>query len=54
MPKSRFTNVCGFDTVVNTSVTRLPTFFRYYDNKRSAKRKEFKTIEAADKVGMIL
>lgn len=28
-------------------------FFRYYDNKRFAKRKEFKTIEAADKVGII-
>lgn len=32
----------------------LVYFFRYYDDKRSAKRKEFKTIEAADKVGMIL
>lgn len=26
-------------------------FFRYYDNKRSAEKKEHKTIEAADKVG---
>lgn len=25
-------------------------FFRYYDNKRSAEKKEHKTIEAADKV----
>lgn len=29
-------------------------FFRYYDNKRSAEKKEHKTIEAADKVGKLL
>lgn len=29
-------------------------FLRYYDNKRSAEKKEHKTIEAADKVGKLL
>lgn len=28
--------------------------FRYYDNKRSAEKKEHKTIEAADKVWTVL
>lgn len=29
-------------------------FLRYYDNKRSAEKKEHKTIEAADKVGTVV
>lgn len=51
-PKSRFT----FGRVDADEASRSPDLYvsRYYDNKRSAKRKEFKTIEAADKVCMIL
>lgn len=51
-PKSRF----AFGRVDAEEATRSPDLYvsRYYDNKRSAKRKEFKTIEAADKVGMLL
>lgn len=51
-PKSRFT----FGRVDAEEASQSPDLYvsRYFDNKRSAKRKEFKTIEAADKVGMTL
>lgn len=41
---------------VNVVFTAAPfrSFFRYYDYKRSAEKKEHKTIEAADKVRKLL
>lgn len=59
MQKSRFSIFCsgtemsdmwGTSEVFQLFTAVSSCFFRYYDNKRSAEKKEHKTIEAADKV----
>lgn len=61
MPKSRFACYCldaemsiMWGTSEVFTAVSLCFFLRYYDNKRSAEKKEHKTIEAADKVGKLL